>query len=81
MQLLSQFNIFFYDVEFMDKKLKPEKSGKFKTNFQTIAGFFIAAFMTGSVLSLSIVTIGLRYQCFDTIKNVSVMGRTRIAIQ
>jgi len=60
LQLLSQFNIFFYDGEFMDKKLKPE-IWKIKTNFQTIAGFFIAAFVIGSVLNLTTVTIGFGY--------------------
>jgi hypothetical protein len=44
----------------MDKKLKPE-IWKIKTNFQTIAGFFIAAFVIGSVLNLTTVTIGFGY--------------------
>ena len=52
----------------MNKKLKSEEARKYKTTFQTIAGFFIAAFVIGSVLSLTTVTIGYRYQCFDTIK-------------
>ena len=48
----------------MNKKLKPEESRKSKTAFQTIAGIFIAAFVIGSILSLTTVTIGYGYQCF-----------------
>jgi hypothetical protein len=58
----------------MNKKSKPEKSGISKTNFQIIAGFFIAAFAIGSVLSLTTVTKGFGYQCFDTIKKCVCNG-------
>jgi hypothetical protein len=58
----------------MNKKLKPEESGKFKPSFQTIAGFFIAAFVIGSILSLTTVTIGYGYQCFDSIKKCVCNG-------
>jgi hypothetical protein len=50
----------------MNKNSKPEEIRKFKGVFQTIAGFFIAAFVIGSILSLTTVTTGYAYQCFDT---------------
>lgn len=58
----------------MNKKLKPEKSGKSKTAFQTIAEVFIAAYAVGSILSLTTVTIGYGYQCFDSIKKCVCNG-------
>ena len=58
----------------MNKKLKPEESGKFKPLFQIIAGFFIAAFVIGSVTCLTTVTIGYGYQCFDSIKKCVCNG-------
>ena len=58
----------------MNKNSKPEEIRKFKGVFQTIAGFFITAFVIGSVLSLTTVTIGYGYQCFDSIKKCVCNG-------
>ena len=58
----------------MNKNSKPEENRKFKDVFQTIAGFFIAAFVIGSILSLTTVTTGYAYQCYDTIKKCVCNG-------
>ena len=58
----------------MNKKLKPEESRKFKISFQTIAGIFIAAFVIGSILSVTTVAIGYGYLCFDSIKKCVCNG-------
>jgi hypothetical protein len=51
-----------------------EGSRKFKTTFQTIAGFFISAFVIDSILGLTTVTTGYGYQCFDSIKKCICNG-------
>jgi hypothetical protein len=58
----------------MNKNSKPEEIRKFKDVFQTIAVFFITAFVIGSVLSLTTVTIRYGYQCFDSIKKCVCNG-------
>ena len=58
----------------MNEKFKPKETNQYKTVFQIIAGFFIAAFVMGSVASLTTVTIGYGYQCFDTIKKCVCNG-------
>lgn len=58
----------------MNKIFKPKESSSCKTVFQLIAGFFVAAFVIGSVLSLTTVTTGYAYQCFDTIKKCVCNG-------
>jgi hypothetical protein len=58
----------------MNKKSKPEKSKKFKTNLQTFTGFFIFAFVIGSLLSLTTVTMGYAYQCSDILNKCVCNG-------